>query len=242
MPRKGRKMNQSPRLPEHPCAQEEYLHLQETCDTIARETAETEALTGAKAGVHMDVQMKEDPDQEEEVTIQLVRAKLDRLRQLTMAAEQAYFARLDFIPEKSRQETYYLGRWGVLDPATLDPVVIDWRSPVANLYYSGQIGPMDYEAPDGRVRGELTLKPGLPMRLKISDETAQIRCEGETVQTAASRPLNEDQVRRQLGKTGESDFTAESQRRKRTCRMSWAASRQTGSGISSPPSRRSRTL
>ena len=56
------------------------------------------------------------------------------------------------------------------------------------------------------VSGELTLKPGLPMRLKISDETAQIRCEGETVQTAASRPLNEDQVRRQLGKTGESDF------------------------------------
>ncbi len=164
MPRKGRKMNQSPRLPEHPCAQEEYLHLQETCDTIARETAETEALTGAKAGVHMDVQMKEDPDQEEEVTIQLFRAKLDRLRQLTMAAEQAYFARLDFIPEKSRQETYYLGRWGVLDPATLDPVVIDWRSPVANLYYSGQIGPMDYEAPDGRVRGELTLKRMLNVR------------------------------------------------------------------------------
>ena len=56
------------------------------------------------------------------------------------------------------------------------------------------------------VSGELMLRPGLPMRLKISDATAQVRCEGETVQTAASRPLNEEQVRRQLGKTGESDF------------------------------------
>ena len=149
---------ESYRLPDHPCAEEEYLHLQQTCDVIDRETADMEALTGAKAGECMDVQMEEDPDQYEEVTIQLFQAKLDRLRQLTMAAGQAYFARLDFIPEQQTKETWYLGRWGVLNPETLDPVVIDWRSPVANLYYSGQIGPMDYTAPDGSIRGELTLK------------------------------------------------------------------------------------
>ena len=152
------------RLPEHPDARAEYFRLQETCDTIGREIAEVEALTGAKAGISMDVQMKEDPDQQEEVTMQLFRTQLDRLRQLAMAREQAYFARLDFIPAGSAQETYYLGRWGVLDPATLTPVVIDWRSPVANLYYSGQIGPMDYTAPDGRIQGELTLKRMLTVR------------------------------------------------------------------------------
>ena len=157
MPQKGKNM-ESYRLPDHPCAEEEYRHLQKTCEMIDRETADMEALTGAKAGECMDVQMEEDPDQYEEVTIQLFRAKLDRLRQLTMAARQAYFARLDFIPDKGGKETWYLGRWGILNPATLDPVVIDWRSPVANLYYSGQIGPMDYTAPDGRIRGELTLK------------------------------------------------------------------------------------
>ena len=146
------------RLPEHPDAGAEYLHLQETCDTIGREIAEVEAMTGAKAGECMDVQMEEDPDQQEEVTMQLFRAKLDRLHQLAMAREQAYFARLDFTPAGASPETYYLGRWGVLDPGTLDPVVVDWRSPAANLYYSGQIGPMDYTAPDGQIRGELTLK------------------------------------------------------------------------------------
>ncbi len=77
------------KLPEHPNAREEYLHLQETCDTIAREIAEVEALTGAKAGECMDVQMEEDPDQQEEVTMQLFQAQLDRLRQLAMAREQA---------------------------------------------------------------------------------------------------------------------------------------------------------
>ena len=152
------------KLPEHPAAKEEYLHLQQTCDTIDREITEVEKLTGAKAGVSMDVQMKEDPDQQEEVTLQLFKAKLDRLHQLSMAAGQAYFARLDFIPSGCSQETWYLGRWGVLDPVTLNPVVVDWRSPVANLYYSGQIGRMDYEAPDGRVEGELTLKRMLTVR------------------------------------------------------------------------------
>ena len=155
---------ESVKLPDHPAAEEEYLHLLQTCDTIDREIAEVEALTGAKAGECMDVQMKEDPDQQEEVTIQLFRYQLDRLRQLSMAAGQAYFARLDFIPSGGSPETWYLGRWGVLDPVALFPVVVDWRSPVANLYYSGQIGPMDYEAPDGRVEGKLTLKRMLTVR------------------------------------------------------------------------------
>ena len=151
-------------LPDHPAAQEEYLHLQHACDMIDREIAEVEALTGAKAGEVMDVRMKEDPDTQEEVSIQLFRYQLDRLRQMHMASGQAYFARLDFTPSGAAPETWYLGRWGVLDPVTLTPVVVDWRSPVANLYYSGQIGPMDYEAPDGRVEGELTLKRMLTVR------------------------------------------------------------------------------
>ena len=151
-------------LPDHPAAREEYDHLLETCDAVDREIREVEALTGAKAGECMDVQMEEDPDQQEEVTVQLFRIKLDRLRQLHLASGQAYFARLDFIPAGEKQEIWYLGRWGVLDPVTLDPIVVDWRSPVANLYYSGQIGPMDYEAPDGCVRGELTLKRMLTVR------------------------------------------------------------------------------
>ena len=59
------------KLPDHPDAEAEYRHLLSTCDDIEREIAEVEAITGAKAGEVMDVQMKEDPDQQEEVTMQL---------------------------------------------------------------------------------------------------------------------------------------------------------------------------
>lgn len=151
-------------LPDHPASEEEYLHLLETCDAIDREIAEVEALTGAKAGEYMDVRMEEDPDEQVQVTMNRLRYQLDRLRQLSMASGQAYFARLDFTPSGQKPETWYLGRWGVLDPVTLTPVVVDWRSPAANLYYSGQIGRMDYEAPDGRVEGELTLKRMLTVK------------------------------------------------------------------------------
>ena len=151
-------------LPDHPASEEEYLHLRETCDAIDREIAEVEALTGAKAGECMDVRMEEDPDEQVLVTMNRLRYQLDRLQQLSMASGQAYFARLDFTPSGQKPETWYLGRWGVLDPVTLTPVVVDWRSPAANLYYSGQIGRMDYEAPDGRVDGELTLKRMLTVK------------------------------------------------------------------------------
>ncbi len=54
--------------------------------------------------------------------------------------------------------------------------------------------------------GRLRLRPGTPMELTVSDGEHETVCRGDLVQTASSRPLSEEQVRRQLGKTGESDF------------------------------------
>ena len=113
-------------LPHHPDAESEFRHLQQTCDVIDRETAEVEALTGAKAGVCMDVQMKEDPDQQEQVTIQLFQAQLDRLRQLSLAAGQAYFARLDYIPvnrppeRRCSLQEFQIRLWRIPSVSSLD--------------------------------------------------------------------------------------------------------------------------
>ena len=155
---------ESHRLPDHPAAEEEYARLRQTRDIIDREIEVMESLTGAKAGQVMDVRADIAPDDQEEVYVDSFKARLDRLRQLSMAAGQAYFARLDFTPAGSAPETWYLGRWGVMDPVAMIPAVVDWRSPVANLYYSGQIGKMDYEAPDGRIEGDLTLKRMITVR------------------------------------------------------------------------------
>ena len=146
------------RLPDHPQSREEYLHLQQTCDVIAREVGKLEEETGVGAEERRVVSVPQDATMDELVALNIFRMKLDTLHQLGLAAHQAYFARLDFIPAGGKPETHYLGRWGVMTTPEFDTVVVDWRSPVANLYYSGQIGPMSYTAPDGTVTGELTLK------------------------------------------------------------------------------------
>lgn len=145
------------KLPDHPDSRLESDHLQSTRDHIDAEILQMEAETGAKADELDYVQIIDDPDLDDETSLNIFLMKLDRLRQLSYSRNQAYFARLDFIPDNGSPETWYLGRWGVLRE-DLSVEVVDWRSPVANLYYSGQLGRVDYEAPDGRVSGELKLK------------------------------------------------------------------------------------
>ena len=87
---------------------------------------------------------------------------LDKARQTLRAMENAllkpYFTRVDFTPTGGENESIYIGKHSVMPLDGYEPVVHDWRAPIANLYYSGQIGPMNYQTPDGDVRGELTLK------------------------------------------------------------------------------------
>lgn len=146
------------RLPEHPQAAEEFAFLQETCDIVEDEIAKLERETGVGAEEERVVVVPEGLHPDEAVAVNLFRMKLDTLHQLARSRHQAYFARLNFTPGGGEEQVHYIGRWGVIKMPEMEIRVVDWRSPVANLYYSGQIGPMDYEAPDGRVTGELTLK------------------------------------------------------------------------------------
>ena len=145
-------------LPQHPESLAEAKHLAQVCQTVQREIDKLEKDTGVGAEEERIIAVPSDATMDEQVMMDILRMKVDTLHNLARSRRQAYFAHLDFTPEGGAPETHYLGRWGVHDSSTLDVVVADWRSPVANLYYSGQVGPMDYEAPDGRVQGELTLK------------------------------------------------------------------------------------
>lgn len=145
-------------LPDHPAAGKENEFLQGTCDIVEQEIARLEKETGVGAEEERVVAVPEGLPGDEQVQLNLFIMKMDTLHQLARSRHQAYFARLNFIPEGGKPETHYIGRWGVIKMPEMDVRVSDWRSPVANLYYSGQIGPMDYTAPDGRVTGELTLK------------------------------------------------------------------------------------
>lgn len=46
----------------------------------------------------------------------------------------------------------------IIDHNTLEQVVIDWRAPIADLYYEGRLGEAEYNCPAGKIHGEIKLK------------------------------------------------------------------------------------
>ena len=141
---------------EHPAYEAEHRRLIETHQVITQEQdiAENDRLTAEAALSHA---RKFDPDMLPVREMVYARA-VQTVKNLAAAQKKPYFTRIDFTENGGRPETYYIGKYGVLRSEDLEPQVVDWRAPVANLYYSGQIGPLKYSAPDGDVEGELTLK------------------------------------------------------------------------------------
>lgn len=82
-----------------------------------------------------------------------------RIKNLKMIKPKPYFARVDFVEEgTNKRDAFYLGKTFVTDHETLEQVVIDWRAPVADLYYEGRLGDAEYDCPDGIIKGEIKLK------------------------------------------------------------------------------------
>ena len=76
---------------------------------------------------------------------------------LVRLKESPYFARIDFLEEgSSHAETYYIGRFAF--QYDREPLIFDWRAPVAGLFYDFENGPAGFEAPAGYIGGELTGK------------------------------------------------------------------------------------
>jgi len=74
------------------------------------------------------------------------------------AKDQPYFGRIDFREYKRKPETFYIGKFGLGDFTKGEEKVIDWRAPIADLYYGGTYGDAYYTAPQGVVSGNLSLK------------------------------------------------------------------------------------
>ncbi|HCK2912750.1 TPA: AAA family ATPase [Enterococcus faecium] len=83
-------------------------------------------------------------------------AQQKRLQTLSVMKDSPYFVRIDF-KEDRETETLYLGIASLRDLAE-ETIVIDWRAPIANLYYEGEIGPAFYETETDRIDVDLQLK------------------------------------------------------------------------------------
>ena len=70
-----------------------------------------------------------------------------------------YFARIDFkFDDEDEFEKIYIGRSSLRKNSYKDMYVYDWRSPIASIFYRFMTGEAFYDAPCGRVTGELNLK------------------------------------------------------------------------------------
>ena len=99
---------------------------------------------------------------------QVLEARRQETRQrLELLDKEPYFGRLDFQENgKAAPLPLYIGKRGMDDRKTSEPYIIDWRAPVASLFYSftGGDAPVTYEAPDGTIEGEVHRKRNLSIR------------------------------------------------------------------------------
>ncbi len=85
-----------------------------------------------------------------------VENKIARLEKLI---QSPYFARIDFKFEGDDIfEKIYIGRSSLMKDNSYDMFVYDWRSPIASVFYRFVTGQAFYDAPAGRITGEVSLK------------------------------------------------------------------------------------
>lgn len=79
-----------------------------------------------------------------------------RLKELTILKESPYFGRVSFRDlEFDQRDTLYIGRFGVTPEGSYEPVIVDWRAPVASLFYHGSLGKASYESPEGDIECDI---------------------------------------------------------------------------------------
>lgn len=95
-----------------------------------------------------------------------------------------YFGRFDFQEEGYDQEKIYIGLYNVIDARTQDVRVYDWRAPISSIFYRYELGEARYQAPQGEIMGEVSLKRQYKIRhsqlkyffdssLRITDDALQ---------------------------------------------------------------------
>ena len=150
-----------------------YAKLLQIRDDLARELEESEAA-GRQDLIDMSEEVRLDFGGADE-TIETLAAieglnavidaynqhhdfNVDKLRRVMLLLLQPYFAKvtLEMRPGRPPRDVY-IGAAGMTDERSR-PLVVDWRSPVAETYYNQQMGPTSYDV-DGRTRTvNLTLR------------------------------------------------------------------------------------
>jgi DNA helicase-2/ATP-dependent DNA helicase PcrA len=86
-------------------------------------------------------------------------SKTDEIQKLKKMEDSPYFARIDFTwADEDEKQKIYIGRYSLIDDVTHQIFVFDWRSPIASIFYQFGLGNAQYQAPNGVVHGNVSLK------------------------------------------------------------------------------------
>ncbi|NLY44034.1 MAG: AAA family ATPase [Clostridiaceae bacterium] len=145
----------------HPDYKSEVIHLEETVNAMMQEIDDLErknseiyeklrkllAINGKKNS--MDLQIYSN----------IQKANSKKIMEIESVLDSPYFGRVDFKEDNSDEfESFYIGKVGFLQG--LKYGVIDWRMPIASVFYECENGRATYEAPDGdgTFSGDVKLK------------------------------------------------------------------------------------
>ena len=128
---------------------EEEKKLKSTVDKITKEEESIED-TLSKADMNYDME-----NLAKGLVLQMYVNKLTNIKKIK---DNPYFARMDFKEKDKNKEVFYIGKLSLLDSKTLEPIIVDWRAPISNLYYEGKIGKAGYEVLGEKIEGEIFLK------------------------------------------------------------------------------------
>ena len=91
--------------------------------------------------------------------IESFEATQSKITSLENSIKSPYFARIDFkFDGENEPEKIYIGRTSLMKDNSYEIFVYDWRSPIAGVFYRFVPGRAFYDAPDGKIEGEVSLK------------------------------------------------------------------------------------
>ncbi len=151
-------------IAKHPDYKIEQQRLQETMTYLENVIVAIEESKSAFNDEIKDAYKSLDPSDSSlsYMSIMLNTKLLDQLeknyRNYKKVRRKPYFARIDIQQWGEKQpEQLYIGK-ASLFKEDMEPVIIDWRSPIASVYYDGRLGPVSYKTRDDRIEAELFLK------------------------------------------------------------------------------------
>lgn len=108
-----------------------------------------------------------------------------RLKEYNILKESPYFGKIAFNEENEGIEEFYIGRYGLILEDAYEPIIVDWRSPVASLFYKGTLGESKYTTIDSDInvniisRRQFVIKKGelkglFDSAIDVKDEILQM--------------------------------------------------------------------